>query len=590
MRSQRSTMKKVILYYLRPYYARMALGFVIKFFGTIMDLFLPWILAYIIDSVIPTGNIRMIYLYGLAMILCAVGALVMNVVANRMASAVSRDTTRRIRHDLFARIMHLSAAQTDAATKPSLISRLTSDTYNINNMLGRVQRLGVRAPILTVGGIIVTLTLDPVLTLILIATLPFIVFITIHVSKASIPMYHKVQEASDRMVRLVREDAAGIRVIKALSKTNAERKRFDAVSREVIGSEKKASGMMARVGPSTSLILNSAQVAVIVAGAARVAMGQCEVGRILAFMTYFTIILNAVVNISRMFVVFSRAAASADRVMAIIDMPEDMLMQEMTTSTSEQPEHASECDRSVPAIEFDHVTFRYATSGEDALSDVHFTLMPGQTLGIIGQTGSGKSTLIRLLMRFYDATEGAVRLFGQDVRTIDNQTLRAHFGAAFQSDTLFEDTIAGNIRLGRPFTDEQVMQAARDAQAYTFVTGDKEGFESQLNIRGNNLSGGQKQRVMIARALCGKPDILVLDDSSSALDYRTDAALRKALLDNYEGVTKVMVAQRISSIAHADLILVLSGGQVIARGTHEELLLSCDLYRELYDSQMGGLE
>ena len=580
-------MKKVIFHYLRPYYARMALGFVIKFFGTIMDLFLPWILAYIIDSVIPTGNIRLIYLYGVLMVLCAVGAFVMNVVANRMASAVSRDTTRTIRHDLFARIMRLSAAQTDAATKPSLISRLTTDTYNINNMLGRVQRLGVRAPILTIGGIIVTLTLDPVLTLILIATLPFIVYITIHVSKVSIPMYHKVQEASDRMVRLVREDAAGIRVIKALSKTDAERKRFDAVSREVISSEKKASGMMARVGPSTSLILNSAQVAVIVAGAARVAMGQCEVGRILAFMTYFTIILNAVVNISRMFVVFSRAAASADRVMAIIDMPEDM---QVLPASILEGDAASSADGSVPAIEFDHVTFRYAASGEDALSDVHFTLMPGQTLGILGQTGAGKSTLIRLLMRFYDATEGAVRLFGQDVRTMDSETLRGHFGAAFQSDTLFEDTIAGNIRLGRPFTDEAVMQAARDAQAYSFVTSDKEGFESQLNIRGNNLSGGQKQRVMIARALCGKPDILVLDDSSSALDYRTDAALRKALLDHYEGVTKVMVAQRISSIAHADLILVLSGGAVIARGTHEELLASCDLYRELYDSQMGGLE
>lgn len=580
-------MKKVIFHYLRPYYARMALGFVIKFFGTIMDLFLPWILAYIIDSVIPTGNIRLIYLYGVVMVLCAVGAFVMNVTANRMASAVSRDTTRTIRHDLFARIMRLSAAQTDAATKPSLISRLTTDTYNINNMLGRVQRLGVRAPILTVGGIIVTLTLDPVLTLILIATLPFIVYITIHVSRVSIPMYHQVQEASDRMVRLVREDAAGIRVIKALSKTDAERRRFDAVSREVIQSEKKASGMMARVGPSTSLILNSAQVAVIVAGAMRVAMGQCEVGRILAFMTYFTIILNAVVNISRMFIVFSRAAASADRVMAIIDMPEDM---QVLPAPVLEGDAASPADGPVPAIEFDHVTFRYAASGENALSDIHFTLMPGQTLGILGQTGAGKSTLIRLLMRFYDATEGAVRLFGQDVRTMDNETLHGHFGAAFQSDTLFEDTIAGNIRLGRPFTDDEVMQAAFDAQAYSFVVGDKEGFESQLNIRGNNLSGGQKQRVMIARALCGKPDILVLDDSSSALDYRTDAALRKALLDHYAGVTKVMVAQRISSIAHADLILVLSGGAVIARGTHEELLASCDLYRELYDSQMGGLE
>ena len=574
-------MKKVLTVYLRPYYARMALGFCIKFFGTIMDLFLPWILAFIIDSVIPTGDKRLIYLYGLLMVVCAIGAFTMNVVANRMASAVSRDTTRTIRHDLFERIVHLSAAQTDEVTKPSLISRLTTDTYNINNMLGRVQRLGVRAPILTIGGILITLTLDPVLTLILVATLPFITWITVHISKVSIPLYHLVQDASDKLVRLVREDAAGIRVIKALSKTDVERARFDDVSREVIQNEKKASGMMARVGPTTGMLLNGAQVAVIVAGAARVAAGACEVGRILAFMTYFTIILNAVVNISKMFVVFSRAAASADRVMAIIDMPEDM--------TPALPAAPAKQDEGAPAIAFEHVSFRYGRSGEETLTDIDFTLRRGQTLGILGETGSGKSTLIRLLMRFYDPDAGTVRLFGQDVRTMENAELRAHFGVTFQSDTLFEDTIAENIRLGRALTDEQVMQAARDAQAYSFVVGDKQGFESELNVRGNNLSGGQKQRVMIARALCGHPDILVLDDASSALDYRTDAALRAALRSSYAGTTKVLVAQRISSVAHADLILVLSGGRVIARGTHETLLASCDMYQELYASQMGGL-
>ena len=574
-------MKKVLTVYLRPYYARMALGFCIKFFGTIMDLFLPWILAFIIDSVIPTGDKRLIYLYGLLMVVCAIGAFTMNVVANRMASAVSRDTTRTIRHDLFSRIVHLSAAQTDAVTKPSLISRLTTDTYNINNMLGRVQRLGVRAPILTIGGILITLTLDPVLTLILVATLPFITWITVHISKVSIPLYHHVQDASDKLVRLVREDAAGIRVIKALSKTDVERARFDAVSREVIRNEKKASGMMARVGPTTGMLLNGAQVAVIVAGAARVAAGACEVGRILAFMTYFTIILNAVVNISKMFVVFSRAAASADRVMAIIDMPEDM--------TPALPAAPAKQDEGAPAIAFEHVSFRYGSAGEETLTDIDFTLRRGQTLGILGETGSGKSTLIRLLMRFYDPDAGTVRLFGQDVRTMENAELRAHFGVTFQSDTLFEDTIAENIRLGRALSDEQVMQAARDAQAYSFVVGDKQGFESELNVRGNNLSGGQKQRVMIARALCGHPDILVLDDSSSALDYRTDAALRAALREGYTDTTKVLVAQRISSVAHADLILVLSGGRVIARGTHETLLASCELYQELYASQMGGL-
>ncbi len=574
-------MKKVLTHYLRPCYARMALGFVIKFTGTIFDLLLPWLLAYIIDDVAPTGDRRSIALCALAMVLCAFGALSFNVIANRMASAVARDTTRAIRHDLFARIMTLSAAQTDAATKPSLISRLTTDTYNINQMLGRVQRLGVRAPILTIGGILITLTLDPVLSMVLVAVLPVIVLLTIRISRVSIPLYHQVQQSSDQLVRLVREDAAGIRVIKALSKTDAERARFDAVSREVIAREKKASGMMARVGPLTSMLLNGAQIVVILVGALRVASGHCEVGRILAFMTYFTIILNAVVNLSKMFVVFSRAAASADRVMAVIDLPQDML----TLPALDMPDMPD-----APAIEFDGVSFSYGGSAEAALEDISFSLARGQTLGIIGETGSGKSTLIRLLMRFYDPTQGQVRLFGQDARTIPHEQLRAHFGAAFQSDTLFEDTIAENIRLGRPLTDAQITQAARDAQAYAFVQDDKQGFDTGLAIRGNNLSGGQKQRVMIARALCGRPDILVLDDASSALDYRTDAALRAALRERYAEVTKVLVAQRVSSVASADLILVLSGGRILARGTHETLLSSCAVYQELYASQMGGLD
>ena len=574
-------MKKVLTHYLRPCYARMALGFVIKFTGTIFDLLLPWLLAYIIDDVAPTGDRRSIALCALAMVLCAFGALSFNVIANRMASAVARDTTRAIRHDLFARIMTLSAAQTDAATKPSLISRLTTDTYNINQMLGRVQRLGVRAPILTIGGILITLTLDPVLSMVLVAVLPVIVLLTIRISRVSIPLYHQVQQSSDQLVRLVREDAAGIRVIKALSKTDAERARFDAVSREVIAREKKASGMMARVGPLTSMLLNGAQIVVILVGALRVASGHCEVGRILAFMTYFTIILNAVVNLSKMFVVFSRAAASADRVMAVIDLPQDML----TLPAPDMPDMPD-----APAIEFDGVSFSYGGSAEAALEDISFSLARGQTLGIIGETGSGKSTLIRLLMRFYDPTQGEVRLFGQDARTIPHEQLRAHFGAAFQSDTLFEDTIAENIRLGRPLTDAQITQAARDAQAYAFVQDDKQGFDTGLAIRGNNLSGGQKQRVMIARALCGRPDILVLDDASSALDYRTDAALRTALRERYAEVTKVLVAQRVSSVASADLILVLSGGRILARGTHETLLSSCAVYQELYASQMGGLD
>ena len=492
-------MKKVLMHYLRPCYARMALGFVIKFTGTIFDLLLPWLLAYIIDDVAPTGDRRSIALCALAMVLCAFGALSFNVIANRMASAVARDTTRAIRHDLFARIMTLSAAQTDAATKPSLISRLTTDTYNITQMLGRVQRLGVRAPILTVGGILITLTLDPVLSMVLVAVLPVIVLLTIRISRVSIPLYHQVQQSSDQLVRLVREDAAGIRVIKALSKTDAERARFDAVSREVIAREKKASGMMARVGPLTSMLLNGAQIVVILVGALRVASGHCEVGRILAFMTYFTIILNAVVNLSKMFVVFSRAAASADRVMAVIDLPQDML----TLPAPDMPDMPD-----APAIEFDGVSFSYGGSAEAALEDISFSLARGQTLGIIGETGSGKSTLIRLLMRFYDPTQGQVRLFGQDARTIPREQLRAHFGAAFQSDTLFEDTIAENIRLGRPLTDAQITQAGhprarRRLQRARLQDGRRPAHRAARALRGGHQ--GARRPARLLRRL-GRPD------------------------------------------------------------------------------------
>ena len=296
-------MKKVLSVYLRPYYGRMLIGFIIKFFGTIMDLCLPWILAYMIDSIIPQREKGRIYLWGIVMLICSILALTLNVFANRMASKVARDTTETIRHDLFERILWLSNAKTDAFTKPSLISRLTTDTYNVHQMLGRVQRLGVRAPILVAGGILVTLTLDPVLTLVLISVMPLTMFVTYYFSKKSIPMYTALQESIDKFVRMLREDIAGIRVIKALSKTGYEEEKYDALNKEVVTLEKKADITMAAVNPATNLFLNLGLVFVVLVGAYRVNAGVSEVGKILAFLTYFTIILNAMINISKMFVI-----------------------------------------------------------------------------------------------------------------------------------------------------------------------------------------------------------------------------------------------------------------------------------------------
>ena len=318
-------MKKVLWNYLKPYYGRMLVGFVIKFVGTIMDLCLPWILAYMIDTIIPQGKRNDIYVWGFVMLVCAVLALAFNVLANRMASKVARDTTETIRHDLFEKVMWLSSARTDALTKPSLISRLTTDTYNVQQMLGRTQRLGVRAPILVVGGILVTLTLDPVLTLVMVSVMPLTVFVTYYFSKKSVPMYNTLQKAVDRFVRLVREDITGIRVIKALSKTAYEKERYDNLNKEVVRLEKKADVTMAAVKPATNLFLNIGLVFVVIVGAYRVNAGYSEVGKILAFLTYFTIILNAMINISKMFVIISKAIASADRIMEVIDVSQEML-------------------------------------------------------------------------------------------------------------------------------------------------------------------------------------------------------------------------------------------------------------------------
>lgn len=568
-------MKKIVTWYLKPYYGRMLVGFVIKFIGTIMDLCLPWILAYMIDTIIPIGERMQIFFWGFVMLICSVLALSFNVIANRMASKVARDTTETIRHDLFSRIMWLSNAQTDGFTKPSLISRLTTDTYNVHQMLGRVQRLGVRAPILVVGGVLVTLTLDPVLTLVLVSVMPIITGITVYVSKKSIPMYTSLQKSVDQFVRLVREDVAGIRVIKALSRTDYEKRKYDAINQEVVQKEKKAGVTMASVNPSMNLFLNLGLVMVVIAGAYRVNSGLSEVGKILAFLTYFTIILNAMMNISKMFVVISKAVASADRIMEVVDSPEDMVLEACERIAEEEA-----------YIRFDKVSFSY-NKKEPNISNISFALQKGETLGIIGATGSGKSTVAQLLLRFYDADEGTISIDGRDVHSIPTGELREKFGVVFQNDVLFEDTITGNVNLGRELSEQEIKDAIKYAKAKEFVEERGHGYENQVNIRGANLSGGQKQRILIARALAAHPEILILDDSSSALDYRTDAMLRKELGEHFADTTTIIIAQRVSSVMHADQIMVLEEGQMQGLGTHEELMESCEIYREIAASQMG---
>lgn len=552
-----------------------------------MDLFIPWILAYVIDSVIPVGSLRLIFVWGGVMLVCSILAVSFNIIANRMASRVASDATQIIRHDLFAKTMYLSARQTDAFTKPSLISRLTTDTYNVNQMIGRVQRLGVRAPILLVGGVLFTMSLDPVLSSVLLLVMPVLAVVMVVVSRKGMPLYRKLQSSVDSFVCLVREDIAGIRVIKALSKMDYEKEKFDRINKMVVTCERNAEKTMAVLNPSMNMLLNLGLVGVIIVGAFRVNAGTSEVGKILAFMTYFTIILNAMMSISRMFVIINKAVASAARIDQVLSCEDDLALLGDKTGQEAENTDTVEADAEKEIV-FDHVSFSY-NKKEPNLKDISFTVRKGEMLGIIGSTGSGKTTLASLLMRLMDVDEGRVLIGGRDVRSFEKEELRSRFGVVFQNDTIFEDTIYENVRMGRQLGREEIVQALSYAQAEEFTQEKERSEGGMLDIRGANLSGGQKQRVLIARALAARPEILILDDSSSALDYRTDAMLRRQLKENFSGTTTILIAQRISSVMHADHILVLEDGEMIGYGTHEELLMGCAVYREISRSQTGDI-
>ncbi|MBR0136282.1 MAG: ABC transporter ATP-binding protein [Clostridia bacterium] len=564
--------------YVKPFYFYIAFTMLVKLFGAVAELFVPFFMERILSEGVVPGQQNRIFIYGGLMLFCAGLCLFMNITANRMSAVSSGRITRRIRYDLFKKLNSLSAKQMDELTLPSAQSRLTSDTYRVNEFLARGQRLGVRAPILLVGGVFMMLTMDPHLALILAALLPIIGFTVWIITKKSIPLYTKEQSVLDSMVRVVQENITGVRVIKALSKTDYERGRFDRVNDELTRTDSKAGAITAINNPTASLVLNLGLTAVVVVGAYRVAGGNTETSVIVAFLQYFVMILNAMLGVTRIFIMASRSTASAIRVADVLDLPEDLTVSEQKEGSSPAPGD--------PVIEFDDVSFSYSGVGKN-ISHLSFRLYRGQTLGILGSTGSGKSTIINLLMRIYDADEGRILINGRDVREYERADLNRLFGAVFQNDFIAEGTIRENISFFRDIEEADMIRASEDAQAAEFIAEKSGGLDAAVAIRGNNLSGGQKQRLLISRALAGNPEILVLDDASSALDYRTDALLRRALNLHHGNTTTVLIAQRISSIRHADLILVMDDGKVIGQGRHEELMESCSEYRLIADTQMG---
>ena len=567
---------KWVLKYLYPIRKRIALGVGVKTVGTLAELFIPFLLTYILDNVIKTGSIGKILLYGLLMMACALIAAIGNVVANRMAAKSTMMFATRMRKELFSKTLHLSARNTDKFTIPSLEARITSDTYNVQNFIGMMQRMGIRAPILLLGGSAITLVMDAKLALVMIAIMPIIFIVIYSISRLGVPLYSGVQKSVDGMVRVVREDAQGIRVIKALSKVEYENERYDRANMTLRRNESRAGIIMGVVNPIMTLLMNLGIVAVIAVSAHYVSQNRSTAATILAFMQYFTLISFAMMSLSRMFVMYTKCAASANRISAVMECENEL---EVVPDDGKGDESYH--------ISFENVSFSYLGKKDNA-KNISFQLRRGERLGIIGATGSGKSTILRLLMRFYDVDSGTVRINGKDVRSYTPEELTAMFGVVFQNDFIYADTIEENIRFGRDISHGDIVEAAKLAQADEYISAFADGYSHAVSTAGTNLSGGQRQRLLISRAVAGRPEILILDDSSSALDYKTDAALRRALADALPDSTVITVAQRVSSVKSCDHILVIEDGEIIGAGTHEELMESCSEYKEISDSQMGG--
>ena len=585
---------KLIFRRLGQYRGAVVLAVGLKLLGSLFELLLPYIFEYIIDEVVPARQLPRVVLWGLTMFAAAILCRSFNVMANRRAVDNAHKISFGLRQELFEKTVNLTGAQFDAVGLPSLISRMTSDSYNVQTAVQQLQSLCIRAPIMLLGGILMAMLMDLRLALVLLALLPFLVAVILVISSRGIPLYTRVQQRLDDVVRIMRESITGIRVVKALSKEDYEKRRFSRANDDMTETDIRAATVMAMPGPFLQMILNLGLTFVVYLGAGRVNRGLMKPGVILAFLTYFNMITMGVMGLNRIFVSLSKASASADRIGSVL---------ELETAAPLSPEQAPAGESAGSGedfISFRHVNFSYGADSteqagfagaqrEKALEDLSFSLARGESLGIIGPTGCGKTTVIHLLMGFYEPTGGSIRLEGRPLGSYEKDALRRRFGTAFQNDMIFQDSLRGNIDFGRGLEDAALRAAAEDAMAADFIDALPEGLEHRAAIKGANLSGGQKQRIMVARALAADPEILVLDDSSSALDYRTDAAMRRAIREHHPDATLILIAQRVSSVMQMDKILVLDNGRCIGLGSHEELMERCPAYREICEIQMGDM-
>lgn len=568
--------------YLRAHWVYVLLAPLLMLLEVCMDLLQPFLMASIVDKGVMQGDLTHIRDTGLIMLGAALVGLIGGFGCTVFSSIAAQRFGADLRHDVFRKVQTFSFRNLDELGTGSLITRLTGDITQLQTMVQMLLRIFVRSPLLAIGSIVMAVMISPKLALILAIAVPLLFIVMFLLIRATLPLFTKVQRMMDKLNTVLQENFAGIRVSKAFVRKDYENKRFNRANEDYTEVGMKAQRLVAVNMPMLTMILNVSIVAVLLLGGKDAIDGSFEVGQLVAFINYVTQVLFAVSSVAMILVRFSSAKVSADRIQEVM----------ATESDIRSAEHPGEVRSWRGEVVFDRVTFAYGQEpGQEVLRDVSFAIRPGQKVAIIGATGSGKSSLVSLIPRLYDASEGRVLVDGTDVREYELGSLRRRIGIVLQESILFSGTIRDNIRFGKPdASDEEVIAAAQAAQAHDFITAMKDGYDTLLGQRGINLSGGQKQRLSIARALIQQPGILILDDSTSAIDTGTESRLQAALTRLMKGRTTIMIAQRISSVIEADNIFVIDEGRLIAEGTHEQLLAACGLYQDIYRSQHGKEE
>ena len=570
--------------YLKNYKKESIIGPLFKMLEAFFELLVPLVVADMIDNGIAKGDKTYIYRAAFIMVLLGVVGLVCSLIAQFFAAKASVGFGTELRDDLFAHMNKLSYAELDKAGTSTLVTRITSDMNQVQSGVNMILRLFLRSPFIVIGALVAAFLVNAKVAVIFVIAAPILAFIIYGIMVLTIPMYSKAQKALDTISLATREGLNGARVIRAFGRQADETEEFTEDCNRLLKLQKRVGKVSAAMNPLTYVVVNLAIAAIIMQGGKQVDAGVITQGEVIALVNYMTQILNALVALQVLIVSFTKAMASAKRVNEVLDLQPTVLDQD-----SFSLKNVSGDD--VPAVVFDHVCFTYPGAKEEALTNLTFTVKKGQTVGIIGGTGSGKSSLVNLLPRFYDVTKGTVLVNGVDVKEYPQRELRSRIGVVPQKAVLFSGSIRDNMKWGKDdATDEEINEALEIAQAKEFVDAKEGRLDYKLNQGGKNLSGGQRQRLTIARALVRKPEILILDDSASALDFATDAALRRALAERTKGMTVFMVSQRTTTIQNADLIIVLEDGEVAGIGTHKELQETCEVYKEICQSQVSAEE